>query len=106
MRIWTYLRTSIKLLSAKLPAASSEYFGSGSRGARNSLDKQRKIRHKKLKNNEKHRQILRQEPTRFTVGEARERQIGEIRTRRVRPERERSLFAELSAHYRNGVHRS
>ena len=51
-----------------MPAASSEYSGLGSRRARkNCLDKQGRSHHKYLKNNEKHRRILPQEPDSFIV---------------------------------------
>jgi hypothetical protein len=63
-RTQPYLRTEIKILSAKLPAASSEYPCLGSRRAcTNCLAKQRKSHHKYLNNNETHRRILPQEPT-------------------------------------------
>ena len=67
-RTQPYLRTEIKILSAKLPAASSEYPCLGSRRAcTNCLAKQRKSHHKYLNNNETHRRILPQEPTALSL---------------------------------------
>ena len=77
-----------------MPAASSEYSGLGSRRVRkNCLDKQGRSHYKYLKNNEKHRRILPQEPdslivceglpqepTALSSGEARQRQTFGIRT--------------------------
>ena len=58
----------IRILSAKLLAASSEYPRLGSRRAwKNCLDNQEISHHKHLKHNEKHRRILPQEPTALSL---------------------------------------
>jgi hypothetical protein len=66
--LWTYLRMQIRILSVKLSAAGSEYSRLGTRRARkNYLDNQEISYHKCLKNKEKHRRILPQEPTALSL---------------------------------------